>query len=353
MNLNPELPIPPHFDPQRVDQVWRVPYQAVAEVAHDWAEEHALKPAMDDQIKIALLGIDIQNTFCIPGYELFVAGRSGRGAVDDNIRLCEFIYKNIGRITHIMVTMDTHQAMQIFHPIFFIDQNGHHPPPFTLISNQDIIQERWRFNPALEESIGKDVDYMQRYLIHYTQQLEQHGRYNLTIWPYHAMLGGIGHALVSAFEEAIFFHTIARNNQSFFDIKGDHPLTEHYSALGPEVITEHDGEQIADRDMRFIKFLQEYDLLIIAGQAKSHCVAWTIQDLLEEIQRTDDQSLNQKIYILEDCTSPVVIPGVIDYTESANKAFARFSEAGVNIVKSTEDMQFWPGMENINANWDA
>ena len=352
MNLNPELPIPPHFDPQRVDQVWRVPYQAVAEVANDWAEEHALKPAMDDQIKIALLGIDIQNTFCIPGYELFVAGRSGRGAVDDNIRLCEFIYKNIGRITHIMVTMDTHQAMQIFHPIFFIDQKGHHPPPFTLISNQDIIQERWRFNPALEESIGKDVDYMQRYLIHYTQQLEQNRRFNLTIWPYHAMLGGIGHALVSAFEEAIFFHTIARNNQSFFDIKGDLPLTEHYSALGPEVITEPDGKQIADRDISFIKILQEYDRLIIAGQAKSHCVAWTIQDLLEEIQQTD-RSLSQKIYILEDCTSPVVIPGVIDYTESANKAFARFAQAGVNIVKSTEDMQFWPGMENISANRDA
>ncbi len=29
-------------------------------------------------------------------------------------------------------------------------------------------------------------------------QLKQHGKYDLTIWPYHVMLGSIGHALVAA-----------------------------------------------------------------------------------------------------------------------------------------------------------
>ena len=33
------------------------------------------------------------------------------------------------------------------------------------------------------------------------------------------MLGGIGHALVSAVEEAIFFHNIARHSQTEFKIK--------------------------------------------------------------------------------------------------------------------------------------
>jgi len=33
------------------------------------------------------------------------------------------------------------------------------------------------------------------------------------------MLGGIGHALVSAVEEAVF-HAIARNSQTQFEIKG-------------------------------------------------------------------------------------------------------------------------------------
>ena len=67
--------------------------------------------------------IDVQNTFCIPDFELYVGGRSGRGAVEDNARLCQFIYHNLGRITKITATMDTHVTMQVFHAIFFIDKD--------------------------------------------------------------------------------------------------------------------------------------------------------------------------------------------------------------------------------------
>ena len=69
--------------------------------------------------------------------------------------------------------------------------------------------------------------------LHYTRALEASGKYELTIWPYHAMLGGIGHALVPAVEEAIFFHSVARRSQPAFQQKGTSPLTEHYSVLGP------------------------------------------------------------------------------------------------------------------------
>ena len=56
--------------------------------------------------------------------------------------------------------------------------------------------------------------------MHYTRTLEAGGRYRLTVWPYHAMLGGIGHALVSPVEEAFFFHAIARRAKPEFEIKG-------------------------------------------------------------------------------------------------------------------------------------
>ena len=90
--------------------------------------------------------------------------------------------------------------------------------------------------------------------------------------------------------------------------------------------------------------LKRYDAIIIAGQAKSHCVAWTISDLLEEI-RSGDESLADKVYLLEDCTSPVVIPGVVDYTDDADEAFERFAQAGMNIVRSSDPMDDWPGMK--------
>lgn len=102
-------------------EVWRVRYQQRAEQAQAWATQHHLQPAVQDQTRICLLAIDVQNTFCMPEFELFVGGRSGLGAVADNIRLCEFIYRNLGLISEIVPTMDTHTAMQIFHAPFWIN----------------------------------------------------------------------------------------------------------------------------------------------------------------------------------------------------------------------------------------
>ncbi len=121
-------------------------------------------------------------------------------------------------------------------------------------------------------------------------------------------------------------------------------MTENYSVLSPEVLQDHEGNSIAYRNTSFIQKLLRFDAVIIAGQAKSHCVAWTIDDLLKEIT-TSDRRLAEKVYLLEDCMSPVVIPDVIDYTDEANAAFRRFAEAGMHIVKSTQPIETWPGIE--------
>lgn len=329
-----QLPIPPHFQPEKVGEVWRVPYQERAELARGWAKKYHISPASEDKNRVCLLLIDVQNTFCIPGFELFVGGQSGNGAVEDNRRLCDFIYRNLGVINAIVPTLDTHTAMQIFHPIFWINADGEHPTPAaTNITPADIEQGIWQVNPAVADSLKYDYETLQKHALHYVNQLSQHGKYPLTVWFYHSMLGGIGHALVSAVEEAIFFHCIARDSQTQFEIKGNNPLTENYSVLRPEVLDSTGGKAIAQKNSRLIGQLLEFDKVIIAGQAKSHCVAWTIDDLLTEIQRIDS-SLANKVYILEDCTSPVVVPGVVDYTEQANAAFARFTKAGMHLVNS-------------------
>lgn len=198
-SLNTEvLPLPPYFNPQKVASYWAVPYQKRAEEAKEWAKKYSILPAFQDKKRICLLIIDAQNTFCLPEFELFVGGRSGRGAIDDNIRLCEFIYRNLGVITKIMPTLDTHMAIQIFHPIFWVNQSGENPPPMTMISLKDILTQVWRVNPAL----GHDLEH---YALHYVKKLTEQGQYLLTIWPYHSMLGGIGHALVWCFRRGDFF----------------------------------------------------------------------------------------------------------------------------------------------------
>ena len=202
-------------------EVWRVQYEERAREAEAWAQEHDIRPAAEDTFRICLVAVDVQNTFCIPGFELFVGGRSGTGAVDDNRRLCEFVYRNLGTITQIVPTLDTHQAMQVFHAVWLVDADGRHPNPYTLVSADDVESGRWRVDDVVARSVGLDPEYAQRHLLHYTRELEASGKYNLTIWPYHAMLGGIGHALVSAVEEAIFFHSVARRSQPDFQLKGD------------------------------------------------------------------------------------------------------------------------------------
>lgn len=332
-----QLPLPEFFDPQAVSTVRRIPYEERAKQARDWARRHALQPASAAQSKTWLMLIDVQNTFCLPEFELYVGGRSGRGAIEDNVRLCEFIYRNLGDITRITATMDTHLTMQVFHAVFFIDQDGHHPAPYTDIHAAELRAGQWAFNPALAAELGIAPEYGQQMVLHYADTLEKSGKYALTIWPYHAMLGGIGHALVASVEEALFFHSVARLAQTEIVQKGDTPFTENYSVIGPEVLTGPMGETLGTHDQRFIQELQEYDRLIIAGQAKSHCVAWTVQDLLDDIQATDPE-LARKVYLLEDCSSPVVVPGVVDHTDAADAAYQRFAQAGMHLVKSTDEI---------------
>jgi nicotinamidase-related amidase len=339
-----DLPLPDHFDPDRVGEVWRVPYQERANQAEKWAKKNKIEPSANDKLRICLLLVDVQNTFCIPGFELYVGGRSGTGAVDDNRRLCEFIYHNLDVITEICPTMDTHQALQIFHSIFLINEKGEHPEPFTLISEEEVKRGTWKFNPQVGYALKADEAHGRQYLLHYTHKLKEGGRYDLTIWPYHGMLGGIGHALVSSVEEAIFFHSIARYSPPDFQIKGNHPQTENYSVLGPEVLEDPQGKPIAQKNIHFIEKLLQCDAVIIAGQAKSHCVAWTIDDLLRDIT-IRDKGLAKKVYLLQDCTSPVVVPGLIDYTDQADAAFRRFSEAGMRVVRSTQPIESWPRMQ--------
>ena len=100
---------------------------------------------------------------------------------------------------------------------------------------------------------------------------------------------------------------------------------------------------IAQRNVKFIQMLLDNDILIIGGQAKSHCVAWTIHDLLTDI-KAKDPKLAEKVYLLEDCTSPVVIPGVYDFTPDAEKAFTDFVAAGMHLVKSSDPLETWKGV---------
>src|ERR1044071_29969 len=161
------LPVPPHFDPERVAEVWRVDYEERASNAEAWARTHSLRPAADDSPRVAPLLVDMQNTFCVPGFELFVPGAPG-----DCGRICEFLYRNLDAITQVVATLDTHSAAQIFHALWLVDADGRHPNPYTLVSADDVERGVWRFNPDTGRSLGIAPDNGQRHLLEYVRALE-------------------------------------------------------------------------------------------------------------------------------------------------------------------------------------
>jgi nicotinamidase-related amidase len=335
------LPLPPFVDVEAVGRVFRVPYQQRADQAVDWARSHRLRPAAEDGQRTALLLIDVQNTFCLPEFELFVAGPSGRGALDDCARIAAFLYGNLDRVTQVVATLDTHGTAQIFHPQFWVDRRGAHPAPHTVVTLADLDAGRWRVNPAVTAAAAPHPRFdLAGWTRHYLERLDFGDKFPLTIWPYHSMLGGIGHSLVSAVEEAVFFHGLARQSPPRLETKGRNPLTENYSVLRPEVGDDAAGTPVEPANEALIEHLLSFDQVIVAGQAKSHCVAWTVEDLLAELRQRDPR-LARRVVLLDDCSSPVVVPGVVDWSEAAEQAYTRFAAAGARRRLSTEADAIW------------
>jgi nicotinamidase-related amidase len=133
------------------------------------------------------------------------------------------------------------------------------------------------------------------------------------------------------------------------EVKGGHPLTENYSVLSPEVLLRFDGSPLAERNERLLEELLATEALIVAGQAASHCVRHTLEDLLEAMG-TRDPRLARKVYLLRDCMSSVAVPDpgrpgafLFDFTPQAEEAFARLARAGMHVVDSTTPLSEWPG----------
>jgi nicotinamidase-related amidase len=345
-----DLPLPPHYDPRTAAEHRYSPDQGrLFAAANAWRREHALAPAIADRANVHLLLIDVQRDFCFPEGSLYVGGRSGRGALEDNRRTAEFIYRNLARLTNITATLDTHHAFQIFFPSFWRGADGQPLQAHRTVTADDVASGSAQPNPDVAGWLcDGDVEWLRREVLHYCRELEKGGRYTLYLWPPHCLLGSEGHALAGAVHEARLFHSWARAAQSWAEIKGDNPITENYSVLRPEVLVRHDGRPLASRNLALIDTLLRADALVVAGQAASHCVKSSVDDLLEAIQARDAR-LAQRVYLMVDCMSAVVVPDgkggfAADFTPQAEAALQRYAAAGMRLVQSTEPLASWPGL---------
>ncbi len=317
------LPLPDFYDPRQVSSLYLERAGLVADAGEAFARKHGIKPAGADTFRVAAFGIDVQVGFCTPSASLFVPG-----AVEDTQRTVEWLYRNLGQVTGLFFSMDTHRMFQIFHPAWWVDAQGNHPAPMTPIFHEEVRAGKWTAVAHPRESLE------------YVKKLEATGKYVLTIWPYHTLLGGLSHALSPAMMEAALFHAAARKHQTHFETKGTHAMTENYSVMSPEV-TELAGQVVGAFNAPFFKLLMEYDRIYVFGQAKSHCVLSTVNDLQKHVMTTDPK-LAEKIWILEDAMSPVPapplnpLPAHLDFPRLAEEAVAQWRKAGMKVVKTTD-----------------
>ena len=128
--------------------------------------------------------------------------------------------------------------------------------------------------------IWKPVDpAMRKWAEYYTKELENKGKFKLTIWPDHCIQGSNGHAVVDVINDALLKWCIHHNKTVTYVMKGTNLKTEMYSALAAEVEDPDDPETAFNEQL--MSKLQLYDKLVISGQARSHVVKSTMEDILK------------------------------------------------------------------------
>ncbi|HKE94256.1 MAG TPA: isochorismatase family protein [Povalibacter sp.] len=260
----------------------------------------------------SLLIIDPQNDFCdIPGAALPVVG-----ANEDMLRLARFMRAAEPRLDDVIVTLDSHPSVAIERTSFWKSGEGAAVSPFTRITEAEVRAGRY---------LPRDHAQMAAVLA-YLHALESGGRYRLMVWPVHCVLGTWGHNIHTAVAEHLANWEAHRQRGSLKVLKGLNPLTEQYSAVRAEVPRE-DDEQTRTNATLVNRAIPRAGMLIVAGEAASHCVAATMADLFAAMQPEE----LRRVVLLRDCMSPV--PG---FEADAEKFFAQAKALGAHVTTSNE-----------------
>jgi nicotinamidase/pyrazinamidase len=267
-------------------------------------------------LKAHLVVIDPQNDFMdLPNAALPVAG-----AVADMDRVAAML-KRIGpKLDDVHVTLDSHRVIDIAHPGFWRDANGKQPNPFTIISHDDIKNGIWE---------PRTPDFRKRAL-DYTAALAAGSKFLLMVWPEHCLIGSWGHNVYQPLKQTLDAWERSEFANVNYVTKGTNTFTEHYGALMAEVPDATDSS--TQLNGNFIAMLQDADIIGIAGEASSHCVKATIEQIVANI---GVQHL-AKIHILADCMSPVPqTPGAPDFPAIAQSFLKDMERQG--LVLTTAD----------------
>mmetsp|Transcript_10619 Transcript_10619/g.12775 ORF Transcript_10619/g.12775 Transcript_10619/m.12775 type:complete len:489 (+) Transcript_10619:252-1718(+) len=265
----------------------------------------------------ALLIIDPQNDFH-PGGSLAV-----ENADEDAARIKALIEKELTNLSEIYVTLDSHMKYHIAHPNFWVtpgtenSAKPEHPSHFTVIKSEDIENKTWVARRKEHRLWAYD----------YVKALEEQGRFELTIWPPHCLLGTKGHCVEDGILDALDAWEEASGKSVHYILKGTNSKTEHYSAIKAEVVVPED-EETTGVNRALVDKLRLHDRILICGQALSHCVNYTTRDLVSE---WGDKPMSALV-ILQDASSPVA-----GFQKDGEKFISDMKDKGLAVAESTNE----------------
>jgi nicotinamidase-related amidase len=205
-------------------------------------------------------------------------------------RLADWLLVHWVKVQSITVTLDSHASVGVERTTFWQDAQGQPVAPFTLITAAAVLAGR--FAPRHAEKRDE--------VLRYLQALEAHGQRQLVVWPVHCVTGTWGHNIHAALARAIAAWEEQSGLVCHKELKGQHPLTEQYSAFRAEVPRADDARTQLNQTL-VRKLAEQTGTLLVAGEALSHCVAASVDDMLVHLQ----PERLQRSVLLTDCMSPV------------------------------------------------
>ncbi len=133
--------------------------------------------------------------------------------------------------------------------------------------------------------------------------------------------------MVPSVNEALHQWAGERNKQVHYVLKGTNCLTEMYSAIQADVPLESDKS--TQKNPVMMAELCAARKLIVCGEAKSHCVNFTLRDILVDWLKTG-RGCEPINLLLDGCSA---VPGCDEW---ANTFEADMRAAGVTCLNSTE-----------------
>jgi len=256
-----------------------------------------------------LIIIDPQKDFH-EGGSLAVAG-----AKEDAKRIAGLITSK--NWSNIVVTLDTHQLLDIGHPLYWVNDKGEHPKPISVISAEDVANGVWKASQPENQD----------WVVEYTTRLKKNGRYQATVWPPHCIIGSDGFSVEETINDALTEWASKNKKLVTYLFKGMNPHAEMYSCFKADVEVPQAPE--TKLNTAVLQEMNKFDRIFICGQASSHCVKFSTVDMVDYYSK-NKVNLN-KISLISDCMSPVT-----GFQKDSDEFLNDMKGKGLNIVKSDE-----------------